>query len=85
MAITRKPARCDCGATLRTYARIGKGLTATEEAAACHKCGRVYNRPTCFGRTTLELHRDAKIVAKIRKSIGVSVAAEKSPALIDNK
>lgn len=73
MATVRKPARCDCGATLKTYVRIAKGKIVTEEAAGCPKCGAVYTRPTCYAKTTLELCRDAKLIVRIRKAMGIKV------------
>jgi len=71
MAAIRKPMRCECGMTLKTFVTISKGRIATELGAGCPKCGAVYSRPTCYGKTTLEQCRNAKTLTAIKSSLGV--------------
>jgi len=76
MAAIRKPRRCDtCGAPLRVYVTIGDKQAVTEDAALCVKCKQVFKRPVCFGKCTLEMATDSKMVTTILKKIAITKEA----------
>ncbi len=68
----RKPARCDCGAPLKNYAAgvtVTKGQITYTDAPACKKCRRVFKRPVCYGKATLELATDTKVITAVMAKI----------------
>jgi len=72
MATIRKPARCDCGAPLKNYAAglaVKGGQITYTDAPACKKCRRVYRRPVCYGKSTLELATDRTVIAAVMAKI----------------
>ena len=70
MAAIRKPRKCDtCGAPLRVYVTIDGKQSMTEDGAVCVKCKRVFKRPVCFDRCTLEAATDPKMVTTLLSKI----------------
>lgn len=73
MATIRKPARCEtCGGPLRNYAvnlDTKDGRITYTDAPACRKCRRVFRRPVCYGKATLELATDATVIAQVMAKI----------------
>lgn len=73
MAAIRKPARCElCGGPLKNYAAgltVKGGQVMYTDAPACRKCKRVFRRPVCYGKATLELATDPKTIASVMAKI----------------
>ena len=62
-----KRARCDCGAILKTYVTVGKGMTIKEEAVYCDQCRQWMRRVRAMDVTSLIDCEDPRPALRAKK------------------